>query len=118
MGVTDSEWWGLWWEWVVVWLLTAACCGVLLRYALVRLGRLRGQRRRGGRTVLGMCFYLHEERVRDLILSGGFAVALEQEVADRTHSTTGFGLLGKLGFGGGGYSTAAAFRCITACNRI
>ncbi|MFG2362592.1 hypothetical protein ACGFY3_13155 [Streptomyces mirabilis] len=114
MGVTDSQWWALWWEWVVVWLLTVVCCAVLLRYALVRLGRLRLRRRRGGgRTVLGMCFYLHEERVRDLILSGGFAVPVEQEVADRTHSTTGFGLLGKLGFGGGRFQRDVTRESVT-----
>lgn len=103
MGVIDSEWWGLWWPWMVVWLLTAVCCAVLVRYALVRLGWLRRRRRRGGgRTVYGMCFYLHEKRVKDLDQTGGFSVALEQEVADRVNvnSALGMGLWGKLGFGG------------------
>ncbi|MFI8928088.1 hypothetical protein ACIG3E_10490 [Streptomyces sp. NPDC053474] len=95
MGVVDSAWWGLWWPWMTVWLLTAVCVGVLARHALVRLGWLRrGPRRaaRGRRTFHGMCFYLHEQRVMDLYQTGGFSAALEQEVADRTNVTAGFSL--------------------------
>ncbi|MGA4842308.1 hypothetical protein [Streptomyces sp. G45] len=103
MGVVDSEWWGLWWPWMVVWLATAACWGVLARYVLVRLGlsrRRRPTRRR--RTFHGMCFYLHEQRVMDLYQTGGFSAALEQEVADRTNVTSGFSLWAKFTGGPGG----------------
>ncbi|MEV5881381.1 hypothetical protein AB0L74_01350 [Streptomyces sp. NPDC052020] len=99
MGVTDSQWWSLWWPWLAVWALTAAALTVLARYALRRLGGPR-RRRRGGRTVHGMCFFLHEQRVMDLYQQGGFSAALEQEVADRINVTSGLGLWGKLGFGG------------------
>ncbi|GHE87230.1 hypothetical protein GCM10018785_63590 [Streptomyces longispororuber] len=103
MGVVDSQWWDLWWPWMVVWLATAACCGVLLRYVLLRLGLPR--RRRPGRrrrTFHGMCFYLHEQRVMDLYQTGGFSAALEQEVADRTNVTSGVGLWAKVTGGVGG----------------
>ncbi|UUU34308.1 hypothetical protein JIX56_33185 [Streptomyces sp. CA-210063] len=102
MGVIDSQWWGLWWPWLVVWALTAACCAVLARYALLRLGWPRRRRRRVLRTNLGMCFYLHNERVMNIYQAGGFSEALEQEVADQIKVNGGFGLwsrvLGLLGF--------------------
>ncbi|MEV5430992.1 hypothetical protein [Streptomyces sp. NPDC052701] len=100
MGVIDGQWWGLWWPWLVVWAVTAASVAVLVRYALLRAGGPR-RRRRGGRTVHGMCFFLHEKRVMDLYQTGGFSAALEQEVADRINVTSGLGLLGRLGFGSG-----------------
>ncbi|AIR98127.1 hypothetical protein [Streptomyces glaucescens] len=100
MGVIDSEWWALWWPWLVVWAATAACWAVLLRHALIRLGRPRS-RRQGGRTVHGMCFFLHEQRVMDLYQQGGFSAALEQEVADRINVTSGVGLRAKFGLGSG-----------------
>ncbi|MFG2131590.1 hypothetical protein ACGFNV_27750 [Streptomyces sp. NPDC048751] len=96
MGVIDSQWWGLWWPWLTVWALTAACCVVLLRYALVRPGRRRRRGRRGGPTVLGMCFYLHKQRVMDIYETGRFSESLAQEVADRINVTSNYGLWGKL----------------------
>ena len=100
MGVIDSEWWALWWPWLAVWAATAACWTVLLRHALTRLVGPR-RRRQGGRTVHGMCFFLHEQRVMDLYQQGGFSAALEQEVADRINVTSGLGLRAKFGLGGG-----------------
>ncbi|MEU9410053.1 hypothetical protein AB0E08_30795 [Streptomyces sp. NPDC048281] len=101
MAAVDREWWGVWgWPWALLWVLTVLGWAVLAGYggtAFVRRRRGRG----GGRTVHGMCFYLHEQRVMDLFQSGGFAAALEQEVADRTNVTTGFGLKGRLGLGDG-----------------
>lgn len=101
MAVIDSEWWALWWPWMAVWAATAACWAVLLRHALVRVGWLRRRRRHSGRTVHGMCFFLHEKRVMDLYQQGGFSAALEQEVADRINVTTGLGLRARFGLGGG-----------------
>ncbi|MEU3284038.1 hypothetical protein OG739_11890 [Streptomyces longwoodensis] len=106
MGVIDRQWWGLWWPWVAVWAVTACALAVLARYALARLGPRR-RRRGGGRTVHGMCFFLHEQRVMDLYQQGGFSAALEQEVADRINVTSGLNLLAKLGF------TAGARRDVT-----
>ncbi|CAM5391172.1 putative protein OS=Streptomyces aurantiogriseus OX=66870 GN=GCM10010251_53570 PE=4 SV=1 [Streptomyces aurantiogriseus] len=100
MGVIDSQWWSLWWPWLVVWAVTAAALAVLARHALLRLGLLRRRRRGGGRTVHGMCFFLHEKRVMDLYQYGGFSAALEAEVADRTNVNAGAGLFARLGFGG------------------
>ncbi|MGW4907745.1 hypothetical protein [Streptomyces sp. NPDC004270] len=102
MGAIDSEWWGAWgWPWALLWALTVLAWLVLAGYGVTASVRRRTGRG-GGRTVHGMCFYLHEQRVMDLFQSGGFAAALEQEVADRTNVTTGFGLKGRLGFGDGG----------------
>jgi len=98
VGVIDDQWWGLWWPWMVVWLLTAACMCVLVQHVLARLGWLR-RRRRPARIFHGICFYLHDQRVMDLYQTGGFSAALEQEVADRTNVTAGIGLLGKIGVG-------------------
>ncbi|MFI6083430.1 hypothetical protein ACIBBB_21025 [Streptomyces sp. NPDC051217] len=100
MGVVDGQWWSLWWPWVLVWLLTAACVLVLARHVLLRFGWLR-RRRPTDRTFPGMCFYLHHQRVMDIYQTGGFSAALEQEVADRTNVNSGVGLLGKFGFGEG-----------------
>ncbi|GGO44697.1 hypothetical protein [Streptomyces lasiicapitis] len=105
MGVVDGKWWDLWWPWMTVWLATAVCVGVLARYAVVRwaLGRPgRGRAARRRRTFHGMCFYLHEQRVMDLYQTGGFSAALEQEVADRTNVTSGFGLWAKFTGAAGG----------------
>ncbi|MFD0509058.1 hypothetical protein ACFQ0G_51880 [Streptomyces chiangmaiensis] len=102
MAVIDRQWWGLWWPWLIVWCVTVVCWAVLIRHALVRQGWLRRRRRRSGRTVHGMCFFLHEKRVMGLYQTGGFSAALEQEVADRINVTGGLGLWGKLGFGSAG----------------
>jgi hypothetical protein len=91
----------MWWPWLTVWAATAMCLAALLRYGLQRVGPRRG-RRGPGRTVHGMCFFLHEKRVMDLYQTGGFSAALEQEVADRINVTSGLGLWSKLGLGGGG----------------
>ncbi|MFF5184812.1 hypothetical protein ACFY30_13660 [Streptomyces sp. NPDC000345] len=99
MGVIDGQWWSLWWPWVAVWAVTAAACAVLARHALQRMGRLRRRRRDGGRTVQGMCFFLHKPRVMDLYEYGGFSAALEAEVAVRTNVNAGVGLFTRL-FGG------------------
>lgn len=115
MGVIDSQWWSLWWPWLVVWAVTAAALAVLARYALLRLGWLRRRRRRtGGRTVHGMCFFLHEQRVMDLYLYGGFSAALEAEVADRTNVDAGAGLFARLGFGGVGARRQVTKERVTA----
>ncbi|MFF4903115.1 hypothetical protein [Streptomyces sp. NPDC001068] len=101
MAAVDSEWWDAWgWPWAVLWAVTVLAWLVLAGYGVREFVRGRA-RRGGGRTVHGMCFYLHEQRVMDLFQSGGFAAALEQEVADRANVTTGFGLKGRLGFGDG-----------------
>ncbi|WP_030571589.1 hypothetical protein [Streptomyces aureocirculatus] len=99
MAVVDGKWWDVWWPWLTVWLATAVCVAVLVRYAVARwafgrTGRRRAARRR--RTFHGMCFYLHEQRVMDLYQTGGFSAALEQEVADRTNVTSGYGLWAKV----------------------
>jgi len=102
VGVIDSQWWSLWgWPWMVVWLLTAACFAVLLRYTVVRFGWLRRRRRRGGRTVLGMCIFLHEAWVKSIAGIGGITNADKVQVAERTNVSSGFGAFGKLSFGGG-----------------
>ncbi|MFE6284292.1 hypothetical protein [Streptomyces sp. NPDC057877] len=113
MGVTDSQWWSLWWPWLVVWALTAVPVAVLVRYALLRLGLVR-RRRRAGRTGYGMCLFLHDNRVMDLYQTGGFSAALEQEVADRTNVTSGVNVLGKFGLGGGKASRDVTRERVTA----
>ncbi|MGP4086327.1 hypothetical protein [Streptomyces sp. KR55] len=94
MGVIDSQWWGLWWPWLLVWAVTAACLAILLRYGWQRLRR---RRKRAG-THLDMCFYLHKQQVMDIYEVGGFAQSLTQEVADRLQVTSNLGLWGKLFF--------------------
>ncbi|MCF3135183.1 hypothetical protein [Streptomyces olivochromogenes] len=93
MGAIDSEWWDVWGrQWAVLWLLTLAGWIWLLGYGVTVLLRWRRTRRGGERgRVRGVCFHLHENRVMDLFQSGGYAVALEQEVADRTNLTAGTG---------------------------
>ncbi|MEV0635989.1 hypothetical protein AB0I77_13630 [Streptomyces sp. NPDC050619] len=101
MGVIDSQWWSLWWPWMVVWLLTAACCAVLVRYALIRAWLPRRRRRGGGRMVSGMCIYLHETWVRSIADIFGIPNADKMTIAQRTNDSSGFGVLGRFGFGSG-----------------
>ncbi|MFI2435633.1 hypothetical protein [Streptomyces sp. NPDC018693] len=114
MGVIDSAWWSLWWPWLLVWAVTAGCLAVLLRHALLRLGRSRRRRRTSGRTVHGMCFFLHEKRVMDLYQQGGFSAALEQEVADRINVDSRVGVLAKLGWGSAGGHRNVTKETVTA----
>ncbi|MEU9665761.1 hypothetical protein ACIP6Q_11335 [Streptomyces bobili] len=113
MGVIDSQWWSLWWPWLVVWAVTAGALAVLARHALARLGLLR-RRRRGGRIVHGMAFFLHEQRVMDLYQQGGFSAALEAEVADRTNVNAGVGLFARLSGGMAGARREVARERVTA----
>ncbi len=119
MGVIDSQWWGLWWPWVVVWGVTAACFGVVVQYGLARLGRLR--RRRGGDAGTmryGMCFFLHRRDIMNLYRFGGFSAATEQEVAERINVTTSHKLLPKLGIGQGEAGREATKERVTEYVRV
>ncbi|MFE9254294.1 hypothetical protein [Streptomyces sp. NPDC006879] len=113
MGVIDSQWWSLWWPWLLVWVVTAGSLALLARHALLRLGWLN-RSRTGGRTVHGMCFFLHEKQVMSLYLQGGFSAALEQEVADRINVDTHVGLWARLGWGSAGGGRAATRETVTA----
>ncbi|WP_328440941.1 hypothetical protein OHA71_35800 [Streptomyces sp. NBC_00444] len=65
MGVIDSQWWSMRWPWMVVWLATAACFGVVLWYVVGRLVKAWRRRNPRGHAVSGRCFYLDEEQVED-----------------------------------------------------
>ncbi|MFI2369463.1 hypothetical protein [Streptomyces sp. NPDC018833] len=81
MGVFTEAWWGVWWPWMLLWLLTAAGAGALLVLAAHRL--VRG--RRGGRDLTySICFYLHDRSVMDHYQMRGYAAALRKEVEQRT----------------------------------
>ncbi|MEV6589465.1 hypothetical protein [Streptomyces acidicola] len=101
MGVIDSQWWGLWWPWVVVWFLTASLWGSLLAYGLVHLRRRRLRSRRGKGTLRGMCFYLDEPKVKGLVDTGGILHADEEEIEDSTKVTRGIGVGGNVRVGSG-----------------
>lgn len=66
MGVIDSQWWSLRWPGMVLWLATAACCGVVLWYGAGRLVKAWRRRNKHGHAVSGRCFYLDEEEVKDV----------------------------------------------------
>ncbi|WP_221351636.1 hypothetical protein [Streptomyces beigongshangae] len=95
MGVVDAQWWGVWWPWMTVWLVTAAGF-VTLGAVLARHVRARGRRTGGQRSAYSVCFYLDEKAVMDLYRMGNYSVALEQAVEHRTNVNTSVGLWGRL----------------------
>ncbi|MFJ2262703.1 hypothetical protein ACIOKD_31100 [Streptomyces sp. NPDC087844] len=97
MAVVDAQWWGVWWAWMTVWLVTAAGL-VTLGAVLVRHVRERGRGRRsvGQRSAYSVCFYLDEKAVMDLYRIGNYSAALEQAVEHRTNVNTSVGLWGRL----------------------
>ncbi|WP_159074295.1 hypothetical protein [Streptomyces dioscori] len=100
MAVVDAQWWGVWWPWMTVWLVTAAGL-VTLGAVLVRHVRERGRGRLGRRGVgqrsaYSVCFYLDEKAVMDLYRIGNYSAALEQAVEHRTNVNTSVGLWGRL----------------------
>ncbi|MEV0218141.1 hypothetical protein [Streptomyces sp. NPDC050704] len=95
MAVVDAQWWGLWWPWMTVWLITAAGA-VTLVVVLARHVRERGRRAAGRGSAYSICFYLDEKAVMDLYRIGNYSAALEQAVEHRTNVNTNVGLWGKL----------------------
>ncbi|WP_328496657.1 hypothetical protein OHS59_31105 [Streptomyces sp. NBC_00414] len=97
MAVVDAQWWGVWWPWMTVWLVTAAGL-VVLGAVLVRhfRERERGRRGVGQRSAYSVCFYLDEKAVMDLYRIGNYSAALEQAVEHRTNVNTSVGLWGRL----------------------
>ncbi|MFJ8076724.1 hypothetical protein ACIQ7Q_22960 [Streptomyces sp. NPDC096176] len=83
MGVFTEAWWGVWWPWMLLWLLTAAGAVALLLLAAVRLAAHTG--RSGARNLTySICFYLHDRTVMDHYQMRGYAAALRKEVEQRT----------------------------------
>ncbi|MFE4170545.1 hypothetical protein ACFRR7_00610 [Streptomyces sp. NPDC056909] len=80
--MTSEAWWDIWWPWMLVWLLTAACLVALLALTLFRL--LRDRRPGSRRIIPGICFYLHDRTVMDHYQMRGYAAALRREVEQRT----------------------------------
>ncbi|MFE9681403.1 hypothetical protein ACFYXC_03235 [Streptomyces sp. NPDC002701] len=95
MAVVDAQWWGVWWPWMTVWLVTAAGL-VTLGAVLVRHVRERRRRAVGLRSAYSVCFYLDEKSVMDLYRLGNYSAALEQAVEHRTNVATSVGLWGRL----------------------
>lgn len=76
-----EAWWGVWWPWMLLWLMTAGGAAALLVLAVNRL--VRGGR--GGRDLTySICFYLHDRSVMDHYQMRGYAAALRKEVEQRT----------------------------------
>ncbi|MET9520125.1 hypothetical protein [Streptomyces sp. NPDC002994] len=82
MGVLTEAWWGVWWPWMLLWLLTAAGAGALLVLAVLWL--VRGRRDRDQTLTYSICFYLHDRSVMDHYQMRGYAAALRKEVEQRT----------------------------------
>ncbi|MFJ3876474.1 hypothetical protein ACIPW5_03325 [Streptomyces sp. NPDC090077] len=82
MAVLSEEWWGVWWPWMLVWLLTA---GGALTLLVLAVSWFTGGRRSAGRDLTySICFYLHEKSVMDHYQMRGYAAALRREVEQRT----------------------------------
>ncbi|MFD6292564.1 hypothetical protein [Streptomyces sp. NPDC060205] len=100
MAVVDAQWWGVWWPWMTVWLVTAAglvALGAVLGRHMRERGRGRlGRRGVGQRSAYSVCFYLDEKAVMDLYRIGNYSAALEQAVEHRTNVNTSVGLWGRL----------------------
>ncbi|MBQ0849397.1 hypothetical protein J8N05_14405 [Streptomyces sp. BH-SS-21] len=100
MAVVDAQWWGVWWPWMTVWLVTAAgvvtVCAVLVRHVRERGRGSLGRRGVGQRSAYSVCFYLDEKAVMDLYRIGNYSAALEEAVEHRTNVNTSVGLWGRL----------------------
>jgi len=99
VAVVDAQWWGVWWPWMTVWLVTAAglvTLGAVLVRHVREHGRGRGRRSVGQRSAYSVCFYLDEKAVMDLYRIGNYSAALEQAVEHRTNVNTSVGLWGRL----------------------
>jgi hypothetical protein len=94
VAVVDAQWWGVWWPWMTVWLVTAAGL-VVLSVVLARDVRERRRRTLGRRSAYSICFYLDEKSVMDLYQFGNFSAALEQAVEHRTNVNTSVGFWGR-----------------------
>ncbi|WP_328394384.1 hypothetical protein OHS70_05935 [Streptomyces sp. NBC_00390] len=82
MGVFSEAWWGVWWPWMLLWLLTVAGAVTLLVMAVIRLSS--GRRGSGQNLTYSICFYLHDRSVMDHYQMRGHAAALRKEVEQRT----------------------------------
>ncbi|MGW1493185.1 hypothetical protein [Streptomyces sp. NPDC002402] len=102
MGVFSEEWWGVWWPWLLLWLLTAAGLVTLL---VVALSRLTGGRGKGGQNLtFSICFYLHDKTVMDHYQMRRYTAALRKEVEQRTTAANDGHIRAKVfgvGVGGG-----------------
>ncbi|WP_327387907.1 hypothetical protein [Streptomyces sp. NBC_01207] len=82
MAVLSEEWWGVWWPWMLVWLLTA---GGVLTLVVLAVSWFTGVGRSAGQNLTySICFYLHEKSVMDHYQMRGYAAALRREVEQRT----------------------------------
>ncbi|MEU9717173.1 hypothetical protein [Streptomyces sp. NPDC047976] len=82
MAVLSEEWWGVWWPWMLLWLLTA---GAALTLVVLAVSWLTGGGRSAGQNLTySICFYLHEKSVMDHYQMRGYAAALRREVEQRT----------------------------------
>lgn len=84
--MTSEQWWGVWWPWMLLWLLTLAGAVALLVMAVLRLTRAR--RATGRNLTYSICFYLHDRSVMDHYQMRGYAAALRKEVEQRTSDST------------------------------
>ncbi|WP_257153663.1 hypothetical protein [Streptomyces lunaelactis] len=82
MGVFTEVWWGVWWPWMLLWLMTMTGVVTLLALTLTRL--TRGGRTGGQNLTYSICFYLHDRSVMDHYQMRGYAAALRREVEQRT----------------------------------
>ncbi|MEV4432728.1 hypothetical protein [Streptomyces sp. NPDC049585] len=78
----DRPWWGIWWPWMLLWLVTAvsAVALVILTIAARRRGRRPSERLVTDRT----CLYLDNRTIMDQAQMNRYAVALRKEVEQRT----------------------------------
>ncbi|MGW7199427.1 hypothetical protein [Streptomyces chryseus] len=82
MGVWTEAWWGVWWPWMLLWLVTAAAAVALIVLAVLWL--VRARRGRDQALTYSICFYLHDRSVMDHYQMRGYAAALRKEVEQRT----------------------------------
>ncbi|MET9511813.1 hypothetical protein ABZX62_25680 [Streptomyces flavidovirens] len=82
MGVLTEAWWGVWWPWMLLWLLTAA--GAVALIVLAALWLVRARRGRDQTLTYSICFYLHDRSIMDHYQMRGYAAALRKEVEQRT----------------------------------
>ncbi|MEO3974449.1 hypothetical protein [Streptomyces sp. CAU 1734] len=83
MAVWTEQWWGVWWPWMLLWLVTALALVTLAAVPAV-LWLIRRGRPQGRNPTFSICFYLHDRSVMDHYQMRGYAAALRKEVEQRT----------------------------------
>ncbi|MET7622072.1 hypothetical protein [Streptomyces sp. NPDC005408] len=82
MGVFSEVWWGVWWFWMLLWLVTAICVVTVAVLAVSRTAR--GRQAPDRSLTYRICFYLNDPQVIDYYMKRGDVGSLRKNVKQTT----------------------------------